>query len=404
MSKLARDYIAALFARIPRFGTVCYRGAPDGDRFDLSPEGEWVRYEDVQRLVDHLEDIEADFEEQPAAALAVVRRESVALTPVMDVAAANARLAELQMFCASYLQQSKDGGQDGGDYGIIPGAGKKKVLFKSGAEKLCDVYGLADRYRVTKQVEDWATGLFAYDIECDLVRRADEMFVGSGWGSCSTYESKYRYRDAQRTCPECQGAFIIKGKAEYGGGFLCFKKKGGCGAKFEDGDPAITTQQVGRVENPDLADFKNTVLKMAKKRAKIDAVIAVTRSSGLFTQDLEPAETSLDAAIAADGLMHPRAANEVAKKQQKADAQRMAPGEPPATISKAQQDEIVAAVDRYSWRTDDVKRLLAAHGFAKSSQVTVDKLPAILDALKNGDVVNVPTVVGVVAPENAHVV
>jgi hypothetical protein len=60
MSKLARDYLAALLIRIPRFGTVCYRGAPDGDRFDLSPEGEWVRYEDVERLVDHLEDIEAD--------------------------------------------------------------------------------------------------------------------------------------------------------------------------------------------------------------------------------------------------------------------------------------------------------------------------------------------------------
>lgn len=339
-------------------------------------------------------------EEQPAA-LAVARRESVALTPVMDVAAANARLAELQTFCANYLQQSKDGGQDGGDFGIIPGAGKKKVLFKSGAEKLCDVYGLADRYRVTKQVEDWATGLFAYDIECDLVRRSDEMFVGSGLGSCSTYESKYRYRDAQRTCPECQGAFIIKGKAEYGGGFLCFKKKGGCGAKFEDGDPAITTQQVGRVENPDLADFKNTVLKMAKKRAKIDAVIAVTRSSGLFTQDLEADGAPQDSP---DAGLHPRAANKIAKEQQKADAARMAPGEPPATISKAQQESLLRAAEAHEWRMDDVKRLLAAHGFEKSTKVTVDKLPAILDALKNGAVVAVTPEVGVVAPENAHVV
>jgi hypothetical protein len=56
---------------------------------------------------------------------------------------AQQRLEELQEFCANYLQESKDGGTDGGDYGIIPGAGKKKVLFKSGAEKLCDVYGLA---------------------------------------------------------------------------------------------------------------------------------------------------------------------------------------------------------------------------------------------------------------------
>jgi hypothetical protein len=339
-------------------------------------------------------------EERPAAA--IVRRESVALTPVMDVAAAIARMSELQAFCANYLQQSKDGGQDGGDYGIIPGAGKKKVLFKSGAEKLCDVYGLADRYHTVKQVEDWATGLFAYDIECELVRRSDGMFVGSGLGSCSTYESKYRYRDAQRTCPECQGAFIIKGKAEYGGGFLCFKKKGGCGAKFEDGDPAITTQQVGRVENPDLADFKNTVLKMAKKRAKIDAVIAVTRSSGLFTQDLE-SDTPQDGPP--DGGLHPRAANALAQQQQRADTARMAATPPaPATIDKAQQMELIAIADQFSWRTDDVKRLLAAHGFSKSAEVTVDKLPAILDALRNGDVVSVTPAVGVVAPDNAHVI
>ena len=77
---------------------------------------------------------------------------------------------------------------------------------------------------------------------------------------------------------------------------------------------------------------------------------------------------------------------------------------PPRSPARSRSDEIVAAVDRYSWRTDDVKRLLAAHGFAKSSQVTVDKLPAILDALKNGAVVAVTPQVGVVAPENAHVV
>lgn len=34
-------------------------------------------------------------------------------------------------------------------------------------------------------------------------------------------------------CPECgQFSSVIKGKAEYGGGYLCFKKKGGCGAKW----------------------------------------------------------------------------------------------------------------------------------------------------------------------------
>lgn len=219
----------------------------------------------------------------------LVRRTSsdVVLRPVMDVHLAKQRLEELQDFCAHYLQESKDGGTDGGDYGIIPGAGQKKVLLKSGAEKLCDVYGLADRYRIVSKVEDFDRGLFDYTLECTLVRKTDEMFVGSGLGSCSTYESKYRWRTANRACPRCGQETIIRGKAEYGGGWICWKTKGGCGAKFTQNDPAIADQKIGRTANPDIMDTKNTVLKIAKKRAKIDAVIGVTRSSGLFTQDLD---------------------------------------------------------------------------------------------------------------------
>lgn len=222
----------------------------------------------------------------------LVRRSpaSVVLTPVMDVKLAQQRLQELQEFCANYLQESKDGGTDGGDFGLIPGAGKKKTLFKSGADKLCDVYGLADRYTIISKVEDFDQGLFDYTIECWLVRKTDEMFVGSGLGSCSSWESKYRWREGQRVCPTCQQATIIKGKEEYGGGWLCWTKKGGCGAKFAQTDPAVIGQTIGRVENPDITDTKNTVLKMAQKRAKIQAVIGVTRTSGLFTQDLDEHE------------------------------------------------------------------------------------------------------------------
>lgn len=218
----------------------------------------------------------------------LVRRASVALEPVMDVQRALDRMAKLQEFCSQYLQESKDGGNDGGDYGVIPGAGKKKVLLKSGADKLCDVYALADTYLILTQVNDWERGLFEYTVECRLQSKVDDSLVGSGLGSCSSFEAKYRYRGGGRTCPTCSKAdTIIKGKAEYGGGWICFAKKGGCGAKFKDGDQLIESQQVGRVDNPDIIDTRNTVLKMAKKRAKIDAVIGVTRSSGIFTQDMD---------------------------------------------------------------------------------------------------------------------
>jgi hypothetical protein len=104
---------------------------------------------------------------------------------------------------------------------------------------------------------------------------------------CSTREKKYGKRKQERECPQCGVAAIIKGKAEYGGGWVCFKKKNGCGAKFRDGDQAIEDQQVGEIENPDLPDTWNTVVKMAEKRARVDAVLAVTGASALFTQDVE---------------------------------------------------------------------------------------------------------------------
>ena len=80
---------------------------------------------------------------------------------------------------------------------------------------------------------------------------------------------------------------MIKGKDEYGGGWLCWRKRDGCGAKFADGDQAIESQSVGEIDNPDLPDLWNTVVKMAEKRARVDAVLAVTGASALFTQDVE---------------------------------------------------------------------------------------------------------------------
>ena len=111
-------------------------------------------------------------------------------------------------------------------------------------------------------------------------------------------ESKYRWRRGERKCPTCgKAATIIKGKAEYGGGWICFGKKGGCGGKWPDGDKAIEGQQTDRVENPDVADTYNTVLKMAKKRAQVDATLTVVGASDILTQDLEdlPAGSMRDA-------------------------------------------------------------------------------------------------------------
>lgn len=227
---------------------------------------------------------------QIVSSVPVIReRSGVLLMPVMDLNTAKARLLEFEQFCAHYLGESLDGGNDGGDYGVIPGT-KKRTLLKSGSDKLCELYGLYDEYQVLSTVEDWDKGLFDYTLKCILKSRRDDSMVGAGVGSCSSWESKYRWRDAKRTCPVCGNATIIKGQEKFGGGYICWKKEGrsdGCGAKFRDDDKSIIDQPIGRIENPDIIDAKNTVLKMAKKRAKIDAVIGVTRSSGIFTQDMD---------------------------------------------------------------------------------------------------------------------
>src|SRR5690606_9819605 len=124
-------------------------------------------------------------------------------------------------------------------------------------------------------------------VRCRLHHAPTGALLGSGMGSCSTRESKYAYRKSERKCPQCDKETIIKGKEEYGGGWLCFAKRGGCGAKFGDKDPKITGQVVGRIEKPDVYDQHNTVLKMAIKRAHVAAILFVTCASEIFTQDVE---------------------------------------------------------------------------------------------------------------------
>lgn len=170
------------------------------------------------------------------------------------------------------------------DYGVIPGC-KKPSLLKPGAEKLGLMFRLSPGYQITHTPME--NGHREITVVCTLTHIPTGRVMGSGLGSCSTMETKFRWRQMERKCPACNGPFIIKGKVEYGGGWICFTKKGGCGCKFLDGDKTIEGQEIGRKENEDLADQYNTVLKMAKKRAHVDAALTVTAASQIFTQDVE---------------------------------------------------------------------------------------------------------------------
>ena len=210
--------------------------------------------------------------------------------PVLSVEQALQRRNSIKEYTAAILK-------DGTDYGVIPGTEKsgkpKMTLLKPGAEKLCTVFGLAPRFDIITRIEDWTGNehggepFFYYLVKCKLYR--GDRILAEGDGSCNSWESRYRYRNAKRTCPRCGKASIIKGKEEYGGGWTCFKKIDGCGAKFPDGDQEIEGQPVGKVKNIDVADIVNTVLKMAEKRALISATLIATNASDSFTQDMEDA-------------------------------------------------------------------------------------------------------------------
>jgi hypothetical protein len=192
------------------------------------------------------------------------------------------RVAQLDQFYRQVMQE-------GTDYGKIPGT-DKPTLYQPGAQMLDQIFGYVPTFEVASaSTIDWQRPIpfFHYVIVCRLISRRTGEVVAEGIGSCNSHEDKYRWRSSKRRCPDCAAEAIIKGKAEYGGGWLCFKKNGGCGAKYRDGDQAIESQSAGRVENEDTASLENTVSKMAQKRAHIAATLNATGASRIFTQDIE---------------------------------------------------------------------------------------------------------------------
>ena len=126
----------------------------------------------------------------------------------------------------------------GTHYGTVPGCGDKKVLLKPGADVLAMTFRLVPRFSVVRT--ELPNEHREYDVICTM-HAADGSMLGQGVGSCTTMERRYRYR------------------------------KDASGAK---------------IENEDIADVYNTVLKMARKRAHVDATLTVTGAADLFTQDL----------------------------------------------------------------------------------------------------------------------
>ncbi len=203
--------------------------------------------------------------------------------PVMNVADSIERYKQIEQFVSQCMSVDVDYGKPAG----FP-KDAKPFLYKAGAQKLCAFFGYVPAYEEMEAIEEWTDAkygesLFYYKFRCIL--KKDREPVGEGIGSCNSWESKYRYRNAERVCPDCNQPAIIKGKAEYGGGWKCWERKGGCGAKFTDDDPRIKEQETGKVPNPDIADVINTCQKQGEKRAYVEATLSATGASAFFSQD-----------------------------------------------------------------------------------------------------------------------
>lgn len=155
----------------------------------------------------------------------------------------------------------------GQDFGVIPGT-SKPTLLKPGAEKITKLLGLCDHYIIIDRQEDWTKPFFRYLVQCKLVPVSnDGIVVSEGFGECNSMESKYRYRWVW--------------PSELPEGFDKTKTI----RKLVDTRKGKATQY--RIENDDVFTQVNTLIKMAKKRALVDAALSAGRLSNVFTQDIE---------------------------------------------------------------------------------------------------------------------
>ena len=149
----------------------------------------------------------------------------------------------------------------GTHYDVIAGT-RENTLLKPGAEKIMATFRLA----ADPEVEDLSDrDSRRYRVKVRLYS-PDGRLVGAGVGECSTDEEKYRWRKA--VCDEeYEETPEDRRRTQWKHG-----RNGPWKAKQVRTNPA---------------DLSNTVLKMAKKRGLVDAVLTATAASDIFTQDIE---------------------------------------------------------------------------------------------------------------------
>lgn len=241
------------------------------------------------------------------------------------------------------------------DYGVIPGT-KKPTLLKPGAEKIAKLLGLADYYDILDKHEDWDRPFFRYLIKCRLVTVNSGITISEGLGECNSMESKYRWR---WVFPSELPASVDKDK---------LMKK------------TINTRNgkapMYRIDNDDVFSQVNTIIKMAKKRALVDAALSAGRLSEIFTQDVEDMK-----------------AEDIAVDNTAPAVENTAPpepvGEPLAT--EAQRKKIFAASKQMGYTEDDVRQIMQVKFKVEASKdLTKKQASELIEMIERGEGVEPP--------------
>jgi len=99
-----------------------------------------------------------------------------------------------------------------------------------------------------QQIGSCITYLKRYSL-CSMLGIAAEEDDDGNTASGNSATAKPRL--SMPTCPKCEkSSGVIAGKEEYGGGWVCFAKKGGCGHKWHDAPPAEPPKTNGKKADP----------------------------------------------------------------------------------------------------------------------------------------------------------
>lgn len=252
--------------------------------------------------------------------------------------------AELKNQLDQLIAVQKEALTDGEDYGVIPGT-KKPSLYKPGAEKVSYLYGLAPKTEVVDKVEDWERPFFRYVVRVVLIKKSTGQVVGDGVGECNSFEKRYLRKNCNHW-PSKQDRGWPKDHSN-----KCYVRY-----TAEDADYTIA----------------NTVLKMARKRALVDAVLGCTMASHLFTQDTEDADRGTTAAAT------PEASSG-------ANSEQTTTSEPPADSLPARKLKQIFAIAHELGKADDAFKAecYAKYDVKSMTELRIPQLNEIIAALKN---------------------